>query len=279
MQIGETVHLICNEFWVTPEIKRYVNIYLITGKSCYLIDSGVVGAQEIISAYMKSIGRDINEIRGLFLTHSHPDHIGSAAEIQRISNCKVYAPADEIEWIENINLQYEQRPIPNFFKLVSEPVTVSDRLNEGTVIKLEDDIEIQSLYTKGHSHGSMSYILNGETVFTGDAIPCENDIPIFVNYEQSIESINKLRNIKRINFCCPAWDDVYDKEKFNSATEKAISILKRLKSAVISTESKFPEITEEDKIKNICQIMQMPVFSGNPLFAKSVEACKSSYKF
>lgn len=32
------------EFNVTPEIKRYVYIYLIVGEHCYLIDSGVAGA-------------------------------------------------------------------------------------------------------------------------------------------------------------------------------------------------------------------------------------------
>ncbi|MBQ9604553.1 MAG: MBL fold metallo-hydrolase [Firmicutes bacterium] len=276
MKISENLHLIRNEFFVTPAIKRYVNIYLLTGENCYLIDSGVLGAQEIISEYMSSIGRDIAEIKGLFLTHSHPDHIGAAADIQKLSGCEVYAPADEIDWIEDINKQYRQRPIPNFFKLVSESVKISRPLNEGDTVRPENGVEILALYTKGHSHGSMSYILNGKTVFTGDAIPCTNDIPIFVNYGQSLESLDKLRHINGIKLCCPAWDDVCDKAGLNTATDNAKRVLEHLKAAVICTENEFPESTDEEKLKMISRILGIPDFGGNPLFAKSVEACKNT---
>lgn len=39
MKIAENVYLIRKAFYVTSEVKRYVNIYLITGEHCYLIDS------------------------------------------------------------------------------------------------------------------------------------------------------------------------------------------------------------------------------------------------
>lgn len=46
MKITENVHLIRQDFFVTPRVKRYVNIYLITGEHCYLIDSGVSGFEK-----------------------------------------------------------------------------------------------------------------------------------------------------------------------------------------------------------------------------------------
>ena len=57
MQLNEQVHLIRKEFFVTPEVKRYINIYLIVGKYCYLVDSGVVGSHIIIEEYLKKINR------------------------------------------------------------------------------------------------------------------------------------------------------------------------------------------------------------------------------
>ncbi|MCI7181694.1 MAG: MBL fold metallo-hydrolase [Lachnospiraceae bacterium] len=69
MRINEHVHLIRKEFWVTSKVKRYINIYLITGKNCYLIDSGVAGSETEIAEYMESIGRCLNDIKGIFLTH------------------------------------------------------------------------------------------------------------------------------------------------------------------------------------------------------------------
>lgn len=66
MKICENVYQIKIDFNVTPEIKRYVYIYLITGKYCYLIDAGVAGSESIIGSYMEALGRDISEIKAIF---------------------------------------------------------------------------------------------------------------------------------------------------------------------------------------------------------------------
>ena len=86
MKINNQVHFIRKEFDVTPKVKRYVNIYLIEGEYCYLVDSGVAGTHTLIEEYLKTLGRGMTDIKGIFLTHSHPDHIGAAAEIQRQTN-------------------------------------------------------------------------------------------------------------------------------------------------------------------------------------------------
>lgn len=274
MQINEQVHLIRKEFFVTPEVKRYINIYLIVGKYCYLVDSGVAGSHTIIEEYLKSINREMTDIKGIFLTHSHSDHIGAAAEIHRQTNCKIYAPIEELPWIEDIQQQFSERPIPNFYKLLSESVKVSQPLKDGNVIVLEDEIEIKALSTKGHSHGSMSYILNDEVIFTGDAIPVTNDLPIFVDYEKTIKSLDILQNIAGIQFYCPAWDDVYDKNKLDTVITNSKIMLVRLKDAVFQVENEFPEISESDKMQEVYKRADMLRFIGNPLVAKSIEACR-----
>ena len=88
------------------------------GQSCYLIDSEVYDSEEQIVQYMKTIGRDISEIKAIFLTHVHPDHIGTAAWFREHTSCKIYASQGECAWMENIDLQYQERPISNFYKTV-----------------------------------------------------------------------------------------------------------------------------------------------------------------
>lgn len=45
--MGNTkIHQIRIDFHVTPEIKRYVYVYLIEAKNCYLVDSGVYGCEK-----------------------------------------------------------------------------------------------------------------------------------------------------------------------------------------------------------------------------------------
>lgn len=278
MKISDSVHLIRKDFYVTEEVKRYVNIYLITGENCYLIDTGVAGSEALIAAYMESIGRKLTDIKGVFLTHAHPDHIGAAAEIKRQTGCKIYAPIQGLDWIENIQRQFDERPIPNFFKLVSESVDVDCPLSGGEIIELEDGISVKAVFTPGHSHDSMSYVLNDDVIFIGDAIPVDGDLPIFVDFDKSVESIDVIENLEEIEMYCPAWDAVYDRKALRKVTDRSKKMLYKLRKIVMEVQKELGEISDEEKLKEICKRADMTMFSGNPLFRKSIKACREKIK-
>lgn len=274
MKVNEQVHLIRKEFFVTQEVKRYINIYLIIGKDCYLVDSGVAGSESLIEEYMESIGRKLTDVKGVFLTHAHPDHAGAAAKIKKLTGCKIYAPHQEISWIEDIKKQFAERPIPNFFNLLSESVKVDRPLYDGDTIQLEDGITIKALSTPGHSHGSMSYVLNKEIIFTGDAIPMENDLPIFVDFEESVQSLDRIEKLPEIKKCCPAWDEVYEKEKLEQVLKNSGEMLLKLKDAVQQVEIELAECSQEERYKEALRRADLLKYCGNPLVKKSLEACK-----
>ena len=69
------VHQIKIDFHVTEQISRFVYVYIIEANSLYLVDSGVFGCEKQIIDYLDSIGRNISEIKAIFLTHAHPDHM------------------------------------------------------------------------------------------------------------------------------------------------------------------------------------------------------------
>lgn len=274
MKITENVHLIRQEFYVTPEVKRYINIYLITGESCYLIDSGVAGSEIIINEYLHSIDRNMTDIKGIFLTHAHPDHIGGAAQITRITNCKVYAPMLESDWIEDIDIQYRERPIPNFYTLLSESVKVDVPLQDGDKVTLEDGLEICTLLTPGHSQGSMSFIFGNNIVFTGDAIPVAYDLPIFVDYEQSLYSLDRINKLSNVQYFCPAWDEIYDNIRLKEVINDSKRILHRLKDAVEQVEKEYRQYNEDEKLAMIFKQANILQYAGNPLAVKSIDACR-----
>lgn len=276
MKITENVHVIRIDFQVTPQVKRYVNIYLLVGKACYLIDSGVVGSEIVLEQYLNSIGRKLTDIKGVFLTHSHPDHIGGAAELKKRTGCKVYAPKDECEWMEDIDIQFKQRPIPNFYELVSESVAIDEPLCDGDIIKLEEGIQICAVATPGHSQGSMSYMLNDTMIFTGDAIPVANDLPIFVDYMQSLHSLAKLGDLREVKYYCPAWNDVCNGGQINDVLDTGKNILFQLKDAVQKVETEYENRDEKEKISKVLELAGISQYAGNPLVVKSIEACKKN---
>ena len=83
MEICKGVHQLKINFHVTPDIERYVYVYIVTGQFCYLIDTGVHDSEKMIEDYICELGYKIEDIRGIFLTHAHPDHMGSAFALQK----------------------------------------------------------------------------------------------------------------------------------------------------------------------------------------------------
>lgn len=265
------VHQIRIDFAVTEQVNRYVFVYLIEAKSCYLIDSGVYGSEEQIAQYMKTIGRDISEVKAVFLTHAHPDHIGTAAWFQEYTGCKIYASQGERAWIENINLQYQERPIPNFYKLAGKSTKVDLTVRDGDLIPLEDNLNIQVISTPGHSADEVSYRLEN-SLFLGDAIPVKGDIPIYINMRDAFRTLQTIRNLKGICNYYPAWDHTYSvsdiDEKINDA-EHIISTLDEQVQTILEIE----RVTDITIITNlVCERLKMPYLKENPLFRKTVLA-------
>ena len=125
----------------------------------------------------------------------------------------VYASEGEKPWIEDTGLQFRNRPIPNFHQLTGGPVQVNRTLADGEVLQSEPGITLQVVGTPGHSRGDLSYLLEEERcIFTGDAIPVPDDIPIWVSGRDSAESLRHLETLclsGAVETVYPAWDLAY----------------------------------------------------------------------
>lgn len=265
------VHQIRVDFAVTEQVKRYVFVYLIEAKSCYLIDSGVYGSEEQITQYMKKIGRDISEVKAIFLTHAHPDHIGTAAWFREHTGCKIYASQGERAWIENIDQQYQERPIPNFYKLAGKSTKVDMTAQDEDLIPLEENLNIQVISTPGHSVDGVSYRL-GKSLFLGDAIPVKGDIPIYINVRDTLKTLQTIRDLDGICNYYPAWDHTYSVSDIDEKINDAEHIICTLEEQV-QTILEIDKATDITIITNlICERLKMPYLKENPLFRKTIWA-------
>lgn len=64
-------------------------VYVESGKSAILIDTGFSGKET--AARLQQIGRDIDDLDALFVTHEHHDHIGGVGVVSRRCGLPVYA--------------------------------------------------------------------------------------------------------------------------------------------------------------------------------------------
>ena len=99
----------------------------------------------------------------------------------------------ERAWIEDIDLQNRERPVPGFSTLVEGSVQLDHELTDGDVIDSDgtEEYELQVFQTPGHSTGSISLLVQGEgALFCGDAVPVEGDLPV---YDDALASMRSLK--------------------------------------------------------------------------------------
>ena len=264
------VHQIKIDFHVTEQISRFVYVYILEADSLYLIDAGVYGCEKQIMGYLENIGRDISEIKGIFLTHAHPDHIGSAAWVQEHTGCRIYASEGEKRWIEDIDLQFRERPVPNFYQLAGKSSKVDVVVKDGDKIELEDNVAVSVIRTAGHSCDEVSYLIDGN-LFIGDSVPVRGDIPIFVNEQEIKKTLHILKEVEGVKTYFPAWDQIYTAEMMENKLNEAGALINLLKKTVLELDdgAGLPVLMEQ-----VCNELKMPRLKNNPLFSRTLECLR-----
>jgi glyoxylase-like metal-dependent hydrolase (beta-lactamase superfamily II) len=259
MKITETIHTFKHHFRLAigenQYADRFVYSYILLGEKICLIDAGVWGTAPQLQGYLKQIGRSPQEISMVLMTHAHPDHIGGCLAIKKASSASFYAhPADK-PWIEDVERQYRERPILNFFELVEGPVPVSRELREGDTLSWDKGKTLRVLETPGHSLGSISLFFEGEgALFTGDAVPAAGTIPIYVDPQASIQSIQKLANVPRVKYMFSSWHEPISGDQVQTTMEEGIRYIEKI----------------DEIVKDLCRTMPLET-SGEELSLRALE--------
>ena len=188
MQIQQVVNRIFNS-----------NTYIIStevSNDVWLVD---IGDLDSVSELLKSE----QVIRGVFITHSHFDHIyGLNDLVERYPNVKIYISADGAKGLfddkKNFSLYHEAS-----LNFQGGNVCV---LQDGDRVEIFDSVFIECFYTPGHDTSCMTFRC-GDHLFTGDSyIPNAKPVTNLKggnreDYYKSLEIINGL--IKQGTILCP----------------------------------------------------------------------------
>lgn len=140
-------------------------------ENCYVVrspesDAAVVidpgeEAERLISG-LDALG--VARVEAILLTHTHFDHVGAVAALQRHTGAPVYCPELEVEILANIN----DYLFPGFgpFEAYEADRTVSG----GETLELAD-LRFDVRFTPGHSPGHVTYAVSAAPVlFSGDVL-------------------------------------------------------------------------------------------------------------
>ena len=277
MQVSEHIHALKIPFKlrVGPDktVDRFVFAYLIFGDQICLIDSGVAGSDGMILDYIKQAGRNSRDITGIILTHSHADHIGGSPALKKQTGCKVAAHIDARPWIENVDRQYAERPVGNFYDLIGGPVEVDSGLKDGDRVDLGDGGTLEIFHTPGHSKGSISILYNKDSaLFTGDAVPKPASVPIYEDVTVSIESIKKLKQIEGLEVLIASWDDPQFGTGAYASMDAGLQWFQQIHEAVLAETAGSDSLDPKELCARVLKRLGFPEIPLVPIVVTSIEA-------
>jgi hydroxyacylglutathione hydrolase len=141
---------------------RKTNCYIIWNecRDCLVIDPG---ADE--PAIVRFVDEMALSVRGILITHGHPDHVSAAARLQESCPSKVWLHRSDLELAFG-----EEHRTPQPFPAPRRPACGIVHMEDEELI-FDYPFPVRALHVPGHSPGSVAYyFIEENTLFCGDTI-------------------------------------------------------------------------------------------------------------
>lgn len=160
-----------------------VNVFIIEdADGLTLVDTGVPGSGKKILAAIEKAGKNTQDIRRIILTHCHPDHAGSAAELKALLNIPVWAHSADASLLAQGISGRPMQASPGIFNWIVyqaiikkmhriAPVQVDRELTDNEILPIAGGIRV--VHTPGHCAGHICLLAEQEQLLIAGDI-CSN---------------------------------------------------------------------------------------------------------
>ncbi|MEW6223013.1 MAG: MBL fold metallo-hydrolase [Chloroflexota bacterium] len=165
-----------------------------------LVDTGMPGNASRILSSVTRLGHRPSDVRHIVLTHWHPDHMGSAAELRRLTGARI-----AIHELDAPVLAGRERPakgrrtmglLLRVFRVA--PLVADVTLRTGDAIG-----GLEVIHVPGHTAGSIALRRADGVVFSGDALLGDRrghlrqpDPGLSLDPEQALASAATIRSLQ-----------------------------------------------------------------------------------
>jgi metallo-beta-lactamase class B len=150
-----------------PPVKMFGNLYFVgtkpasthivdTGEGLIVFDTGYQHSLYVVIDNIYRMGLKVENIKYIFLTHGHIDHLGGARALRDLSGAKIaLGKADRLYANGQLDLSYAKE-LNMSFKETFEPDIL---LEDGDEITL-GNTTVRAVATPGHTPGAMSFFFD-----------------------------------------------------------------------------------------------------------------------
>lgn len=177
--------------------------FFIDAEEPAIVDTGVTATVAATVRELEKLGRSIEDVRWILLTHGHIDHLGGTHALWEATGRRARvvihgADADYLRarrthvdnylnlrarYIDNPNAEAEQTEM--MASAISGEMEPDVLLRGGETLSL-GNVEIDVHHVPGHTAGSVAYALRGQgDVFVGDAVQIHGAANGFPGYEDA----------------------------------------------------------------------------------------------
>ena len=188
-----------------------VNAFLIEeGDGLTLIDTGYPGDGSKILDAIRGLGKSPSDVRDVIVTHCHPDHAGSLAELLRQTGATSWMHPTDAELVRSGRCLRPVKVAPGFVNAIIgriiratakheiEPAEVAREVGDGETIPVAGGLK--AIHVPGHCAGQIALLWprHDGVLFVADAAANVFGLglsPVYEDLDEGRRSLSKLADI------------------------------------------------------------------------------------